>query len=107
MKYVVVGAFICLDYISGLVKAVKNKNVSSKKMRDGLIKKCGSIIAIALGALIDYAQGFLDLGITVPAATAICIYICLMETVSVIENVGKINKDIIPEKIREILGGIE
>ncbi len=101
MVYVVTMAFIMLDMITGLIKAFKEKNYTSSIMREGLFHKCGSIICIVLGALVDYAQRFIDLGVTVPVAISICIYISLMEIGSIIENVGKINPQIIPDKLKE------
>ena len=101
MVYVVTMAFIMLDMITGLIKAFKEKNYTSSIMREGLFHKCGSIICIVLGSLVDYAQRFIDLGVTVPVAISICIYISLMEIGSIIENVGKINPQIIPDKLKE------
>lgn len=100
MVYVVTGAFILLDLVTGLIKAFKEKAYTSTIMREGLFHKCGSVICIVFGALVDYAQTFLDLGVTVPVALAICAYICLMEIGSIIENIGKINPEIVPDKIK-------
>lgn len=101
MIYLTVASFIGLDFVTGLVKAFKEKNYTSKVMREGLFHKCGSILCIGFGVLVDYAQMYLDLGVAVPVATAICTYISLMECGSIIENIGAINPQIIPEKIKE------
>lgn len=100
MIYLITGAFIILDYITGLVKAFKEKAYSSTVMRQGLYHKSGSILCIAFGALVDYAQMYLDLGISFPMAITMCAYIILMEIGSIIENVCKINPEIMPEKIQ-------
>ena len=100
MVYIVTGGFILLDLITGIVKAFKEKSFTSSIMREGLFHKCGSIICIVFGALVDYAQCYIDIGITIPVATAICGYICLMEIGSIIENIGTINPAIMPKFIK-------
>ena len=98
--YLIVGLFILLDLITGLIKAFKEKNYTSTIMREGLFHKAGSILVVCFGVLVDYAQTFLDLGINVPIAASICVYIVLMEIGSIIENICTINPDILPEKIK-------
>lgn len=108
MVYLITGAFIALDFVTGLVKSFKNHDYKSVKMRAGLWHKCGNIICIIFGMLVDYAQTFVDIGVTVPVAGAICTYIILMESGSIIENIGEINPDIIPAKLKQYfntLGG--
>ena len=100
MAYIVTACFILLDMITGLIKAFKEKNYTSSIMREGLFHKAGSILIVAFGALVDYAQTFLDLGVTVPVAISLCVYICLMEIGSVIENVCTINPDLMPDKLK-------
>ena len=101
MVYVLTGAFILLDLVTGLIKAFKEKNYSSTIMRQGLYHKSGSILCILFGVLVDYSQAYLDLGINIPITLSVCAYICLMEIGSIIENVCAINPEIMPEKLRE------
>lgn len=101
MQYVIVMIFIALDFITGLVKAFKNKSFDTSIMREGLFHKSGSILCIMLGIMIDYGQKFLDLGFTAPVGIVICTYIVLMEIGSILENVGQINPELIPEKVKE------
>ena len=98
--YIVTGAFILMDMITGLIKAFKKKEYTSSVMREGLFHKAGSVLVIVLGVLVDYAQGFLDLGVTIPLAAAICTYIIMMEIGSIIENVCEINPRIVPAKLQ-------
>lgn len=108
MLYVIVGLFILLDMVTGLIKAFKEKAYTSTIMREGLFHKCGSILCVAFGVLVDYTQTLVDIGVTVPVAVSICVYIILMEIGSVIENLCAINPDILPEKIKSFfakLGG--
>lgn len=104
MIYAITCAFIALDFITGLVKAVKSGNFKSSMMRQGLFHKAGELLCIALGILIQYAEGYLDLGINLPVAGAICTYIVLMEVGSALENIGAINPQLVPSKLRAIIG---
>ncbi|MCC8076405.1 MAG: phage holin family protein [Clostridiales bacterium] len=104
MTYLITCAFIALDFVTGLIQAVATGTFSSSIMRQGLFHKLALLMCIALGILIDYAQGFVDLGVTVPVAGAICGYICVMETGSSIENICKINPDLMPDKLTGIFG---
>lgn len=101
MVYLVVGCFIVLDFGTGLVKALKQKNYNSSVMREGLYHKCASIIWVVFGSLVDYAQTIIDLGVSIPLASAICTYIVLMECGSIMENLGAINPNLVPQKIRQ------
>lgn len=103
MIYLITFLFMVLDFISGIVMAVKNKNFNSSVMREGLFNKFGSVCVIACAVLIDWGQIYLELGFTVPVASAMCSYIILMEIGSILENVGRINMHLVPEKIRSIL----
>lgn len=100
MVYVVTGCFILLDLITGLIKAFKEKSYTSTIMREGLFHKVGSVLIIAFGFLVDYAQTIVDIGVTIPVATSVCVYIILMEIGSIIENVATINPEILPDKIK-------
>lgn len=100
MVYIVTACFILLDMITGIIKAFKKKEYTSTVMREGLFHKSGSILCVAFGVLVDYAQQFLDLGVSIPIAGVLCAYICTMEIGSIIENVATINPEIIPEKLK-------
>ncbi|MDO5805466.1 MAG: phage holin family protein [Eubacteriales bacterium] len=104
MIYAITCAFIVLDFITGLVKAFSRGGFKSSVMRQGLFHKVGELLCVALGILIQYAEGYLDLGINLPVAAAICTYIVLMEIGSAIENIGAINPDLVPTKLRKIIG---
>ncbi len=99
MTYLITCAFIALDFVTGLIQALATKTFASSIMREGLFHKVGLVLCIILGLLVDYAQGFVDLGASIPVAAAICAYICLMEIGSIIENVCKIDPEIMPDKL--------
>lgn len=101
MVYVITAFFIVLDMVSGIIKAFKNKEYNSSIMREGLFHKSGSVLCVVFGSLVDYAQGFVDLGVHIPIAVSVCAYIILMEIGSIIENVCVINPEILPEKLKE------
>lgn len=107
MVVVVAGGFIVLDLITGTIKAFAEHNFASSVMREGLFHKVGSILCIALGMYADYAQQYIDLGVALPISGAICAYIALMEIGSIVENLAKINPEIVPEKIRKYFQGLE
>ena len=100
MVYLITALFIVMDMVTGLIKAFKEKAYTSSLMREGLFHKCGSILCVLFGVLVDYAQTFVDIGVTVPVALGICVYIILMEIGSVIENICAINPNIMPDKMR-------
>lgn len=106
MTVAVVGGFITMDCITGIVKAVKNKSFSSTTMREGLFHKLGSILAIVLGLLADYAQSIIDLGFTLPITIPLCVYIVTMEIGSIIENISAINPSILPNRLMQFFSKI-
>lgn len=94
--------FNFIDLLSGSLAAVKNKEIESRKLREGMLKKVAFLLCYAIGYLIDhYGQhaGF-DLGVEV--LTVIIFYAVTTELVSIIENISKLNPDILPEKLLEI-----
>lgn len=88
-------AFMMIDVFTGILKAVKNKELSSTRAREGIYKKASFILFIAFGYLADYAMNYVDLGFNFPAAATICTLIILTEGISVLENLGQINPDMV------------
>lgn len=87
--------FSGLDILTGYIQAVINKNVDSKVMREGLLHKCLLIIAIVVGYVVEYAFGISAV------AQVITVYICVMEVMSILENLKKAGLDL--GKLGEIL----
>ena len=83
LKIEVMGAFIAIDMITGLIKAVINKDVKSNIMRTGLLKKVLEIIVVIVGCLLDALLGVNYI------ATGILVFIIAMEGISITENVGE------------------
>ena len=95
----VVGVMIVMDYATGLLKALKNHDVSSVKMREGLYHKGAYIVVMALAEVIEHAQQVIDLGFSVPIVVPAAVYITLTETASIIENLGEINPELCESKV--------
>jgi toxin secretion/phage lysis holin len=88
-------AFMVIDVFTGVLKAVKNKELNSTKAREGIYKKASFILFIAFGYLADYAMDYVDMGFNLPAAATICTLIVVTEAISVLENLGQINPDLV------------
>ena len=105
MQYFISFCFIAVDFVTGVLKALKTKTFSSTIMREGLFHKVALLLVMLLGFMVDYAQRFVDLGFAVPVGGAVCVYIALMELGSALENICRINPELMPEKLRELFGG--
>ena len=88
-------AFMVIDVFTGVLKAVKNKELNSTKAREGIYKKASFILFIAFGYLADYTMDYVDMGFSFPAAATICTLIIVTEAISVLENLGQINPDLV------------
>lgn len=87
-------SLILLDIVSGLIGAATQGILSSKVARQGLMHKLAYICAILLGHILDYAQSFINLGLPFELRIAVCTYIILCETLSIVENLAKINPEL-------------
>lgn len=78
--------FIVLDYITGLMKAYKKKEVNSKIGIIGILKKLGMLCMVAVGCVVDHLIG--DNG----SIRTVLLY-CLIanEGVSILENLGEMD----------------
>lgn len=93
------------DLVTGIVGALKDgEQIKSSKLRDGLFKKVGFIFCYVLGIAINYAEGFLELPFGVDLLPIICTYAIVTEVVSIIENISKINPDILPDILKKLIG---
>ena len=88
-------AFMLIDVATGVLKAVKNKDLNSTKAREGIYKKASFILFIAFGYLSEYAMQYVDLGFRFPAGVTVCLLVILTEAISVLENLGSINPDLV------------
>lgn len=106
MKIILVAlVFNGLDLITGIVGAIRNgEQIKSSILRDGLFKKVGFVFCYALGVLINYAENLMTLPFDVDLVPIICTYAVITEVVSIIENISKINPDLLPDKLKELIG---
>lgn len=86
-----------IDTISGIIKSNINGTYSSKEFRNGILNKCGYILAIILVVQLDKL-----LGNTGALRTALLFCFIYNEGVSVVENLGEMGVPI-PKTITNAL----
>ena len=90
-----------LDYITGLCKAIANKEINSIIGAKGIIKKVGYLIIVAVSVLLDEVVG------NTGAIRNIVIYFFVAnEGNSILENWGAMGLPL-PKKITEVLEQIK
>lgn len=91
-----------LDLVTGIITALKEKDLKSSKLRDGLFKKVGFIFCYLIAWIVDNYGAEIGFSIGVSVLPVIILYVCSTELVSIIENISTINPDIVPEKIMDM-----
>lgn len=91
-----------IDLLTGIICALKNKDLQSSKLRDGLFKKAGFILCYFMAWLVDTQGGKIGLELGVQILPIIILYACTTELVSVLENISTINPDLLPTKLMEL-----
>lgn len=86
--------FIAFDILTGVIKAAKNGEFSSTVARQGLFNKTGFVLVIVFGYLCEYGSNLVDFGFEVPLILPTCIYIVMLEVLSIIENLCDISPDL-------------
>lgn len=94
--------FNLLDLVTGLIAAVREKDVKSSKLRDGLFKKVGFIVCYFVAWMIDTYGYLIGFTLSVHILPVMVLYTCTTELVSILENVTKINPDILPDRLMQI-----
>lgn len=88
--------FMILDYATGMVRAWRARELSSKVGVDGIVKKVGYMVLIAVAMGVDYLifSGLTAAGIVVPCnlwfGMLVSIWLIINEMISILENLGKI-----------------
>lgn len=76
--------FMVIDFITGLLKGIVNKELNSQTCLKGIIKKCCYfilvIVAVALDRLYPEAQGLVR--------TLVCYFLVATDGISILENIG-------------------
>ena len=91
-----------LDFLSGFIAAIKAKDIQSAKMRDGLFKKIGFLFCYFLAWMLDKFGPAIGLQLGIAVLPIIVLYAVSTEAVSIIENISKINPDLLPEKLKDM-----
>lgn len=98
---IVTTLFIIMDVLVGIIKAVSKTGFRSIKMREGLFHKLGELMCVAFGIICEISFPLVGINIKIPIVSTICIYIVLMETGSIVENLI-----VISPNIKNLLGKV-
>ena len=90
--------FVLIDYITGVLVAVRNKKVSSEIGFKGISKKVMIFLMVAVGNVID--QYIITAGSTL--RTMLIMFYLSNEGISIIENAGNLGVPV-PSKIKGVL----
>lgn len=88
---------MAIDYITGLIKAYMQKELSSKKGMIGIFKKFAYILVVVVGIIADYlcklfiAEFDINFTFTIPIALLLAIWLTINELISILENLNAIN----------------
>lgn len=92
-------AFVVVDYLTGVLRAIVEKKLSSRIGAQGIAKKVALFLVIGVGHLVDtYILG----GTSAPLRTAVIFFYIANEGVSLLENATAIGLPV-PDKLKEVL----
>lgn len=95
-------AFMATDYITGVVVAAINKQLSSEVGFRGLAKKLMILVFVSLGHIADMYV----LGGTPVAMSAVMLFYIANEGLSIIENAGNLGLPV-PKKLKDIMARLK
>ena len=90
----IVFLLVVIDYVTGVVNAIMQGELSSEKMREGLGHKFTYLAIICVALIVEYGSDYINLGIELPVFIPVCAGICLIEITSIMENCVKINPEL-------------
>lgn len=90
-------AMLVIDYISGILAAIHNKNLNSEIGWKGIVKKSFTLLVVALAFVIETATGN-----AFAIREVVIMFFIANEALSMIENAGKMGLPI-PQKLIDIL----
>ena len=93
------GVLIIGDYVTGMAKAIVQRNISSRIMRAGLWHKFAYVMVVGLAAFLQIASQHINLGYDMPLIPLVCGFIVLIEVSSIIENLAEVNPEIAGSKL--------
>ena len=91
---------IVIDYITGVISAIYNKNLSSAIGFNGLLKKVGILAIVAVGHMVS-----IGLNIAEIRSLVIGFYIA-NEGISILENTGRMGVPL-PQKLIDVLAQLK
>lgn len=91
-------AFVVIDYLTGLMAAAVEKNLSSEVGYRGIFKKILIFMLVGIGSILDRQI----IGDGSVLRTAVIFFYISNEGISIIENAGRIGLPI-PQKFKDIL----
>lgn len=89
--YITVTIFIAFDIVTGLITACYKGNLNSTKLRMGLYHKLSEILTVIGATGLEYGVKYINLNINIPILNVVVTYICIMEMISIMENLGELN----------------
>lgn len=96
--------FIVGDYLTGVIKAVKNKELCSANMRLGLWHKAGFIGAMALAYGCQLAVSYELLPTSFSAVFGgVCVYVLITEAISIFENLCALSPELSDSPLAALL----
>lgn len=94
--------FICMDYVTGVLVAIKRKKLSSAVGYKGILKKCGILLGVAVGHILD--TYVIKSGAGLMAACQA--FFIANEGISILENLGRLGVKF-PAKVRNVLEALK
>lgn len=88
---------MCIDYITGVIKAIKKKKLNSKTGLWGIAKKFGYLLIVMLSVVMDKIVG--DTG---AIRTMVIYFFVANDGISILENWGEMGLPL-PQKIFNVL----
>ena len=91
-------AFVALDYITGVLLAIRNKQISSEIGFKGICKKILIFMLVSMGNIVDKYI----LGSGSALRTLLIMFYLSNEGISILENVGLMGLPI-PQKLKDVI----
>lgn len=86
--------FILFDIATGITKALYTNGLNSTALRQGLFHKLSEGMAIVGSGLLEFGARYVGFNYELPVLGVVVSYICMMELISVLENLSVVNPDL-------------
>lgn len=91
-------AFVALDYITGVLLAIRDKKISSEIGFRGICKKATIFLLVAMGHILD--QSVIGTGSSL--RTMLILFYLSNEGISILENAGAMGLPL-PQKLKDVI----